>query len=177
MIRFINNSTDEEFKQNISNYIDLQKTIDGMIYTSVILGGDNIVKNIMWLTFDGQHWFSSMYDMDGTWGISWSGNVKNEYCDNIVSETSGNKLWKRIYSLYKEDIAKRYFSLRTNILSLDNIKEQFTAFNNKIPNFVREAEKQKWTTVPSQETNNLEQIFDFATIRLAYLDNLMLSYL
>lgn len=176
MINFINHSTDQEFKSKISNYVNLERTIDSMIYTSAIMAADNTAKNIIWLTYDGQHWFSSMYDMDSTWGLYWTGKEYYQPNKTIVSNTDGNYLWQRIYRLYKTEISTRYFELRSNILSLENINNQFTHFNNLIPTCVRTVEKEKWTKVPSQKTNNIVQIITFAEQRFAYLDNIMLNY-
>ena len=64
-----------------------------------------------------------------------------------------------------------------NVLSIDNIKKHFVEFDNTIHNIVRDAEKSVWVEVPSQDTNNAEQIINFAIDRLEVLDALMLNYL
>jgi len=177
MIRFINNSTDEDFKTNISKYVNIERTIDSLIYTSAILAEDNIAKNMIWLTYDGVHWFSSVYDMDGTWGLKFHGQSYNPAEMTIVSETQGNLLWIRLYRLFKTEIAKRYFELRTSVLTIGNIENQFKTFDNKISQIVRSAETSKWSGLPSVDTNNVAQIINFAEKRFEYLDELMLSYL
>lgn len=177
MISFINSATDEEFKQNIGNYVNLERTIDTIIYTQTIMAVDNLAKNILWLTYDGVHWFSSMYDMDATWGLIWHGE---SYCSddaNLFTNVNCNKLWQRIISLYKKEIAIRYFELRMNVLSMGNIVEQFNSFDNSIIEEIRNVERERWTEVPSQDTNNIQQIINYIEKRFIYLDNLMFSFL
>jgi len=180
MIRFVNNSSDEEFKANISNYINVDRTIDAIIYTSFIMAADNTAKNINWLTYDGIHWFSSMYDMDATWGLWWDGKMINrpvgsfldEYC---LDEYCGNLLWNRIYTLLKDDIVRRYFELRLTVMTYENIKYEFEAFSDNISSIIREVEIERWGNIPSVQENNIQQILDFAVKRLNYMDNRMLE--
>ena len=56
---------------------------EALAYISENLGGDLSVKtlcsalhtskNVLWATYDGKKWTPSVYDMDGTFGLHWSG--------------------------------------------------------------------------------------------------------
>ena len=168
-ITFLNNSSDDEIKTNLSNYVDIDRAIDCFIYTNVIHASDNTAKNMLWATYDGVKWIPSMYDMDGTWGLVWNGSLYSN-SDISTSVLIHNKLYETLVKLYFDDVKARYIELRGSVLSLSNIEETFTAFFDEIPSFVREAEKTKWSQVPSQETNNLEQIIKFTGLRLTMLD-------
>lgn len=168
-ITFLNNSTNEELKNGLEQYVDINRAIDCFIYTNVIHGVDNTAKNILWVTYDGTKWIPSMYDLDGTWGLFWNGFIY----DNETIATNiliNNLLYEKLVELYFDEIAQRYIELRSNILSFSNIKETFEAFFNSIPQIIRNAEKAKWTKVPNQEANNLGQIIEFTTLRLTILD-------
>ena len=188
LIEFVYNNDGEDFKNGIHEYADIEKCIDSMLYTFFICADDNTSKNILWVTLDGKVWFSSMYDMDGTWGMRWNGNI--EFDENTPpisaladgaglaperSKANLNLLWERIYVNYFDLVSERYKELRQEILTYENISAEFEAFFDAIPDVVREAEKQKWTGVPSQNVNHLDQILNFALKRLAVMDKILLS--
>ena len=156
-----------------------------MIYTFFICADDNTSKNILWATLDGKVWFSSMYDMDGTWGMRWNGNIEfNEYTHPITALVDGvglapernhdrmNLLWERIYINFFDQVCERYMELRQEILTLENITAHFTEFFDSIPDAVREAEDKKWS-VPSMNVDHLTQILTFAEKRLEVFDKIL----
>ena len=180
LIKFVMENNGEAFKNGISQYCDVEKCIDSMLYTFFICADDNISKNILWVTFDGTHWFSSVYDMDGTWGLQWNGNLSFVNGDthpisNLATSdnTRYNLLWQKLYLNFYDQIVERYWELRQGPLSMENITMRFEAFFEKIPTIVRDAEKAKWTDVPSQTTNNLEQILLFAEVRMKKMDAIL----
>ncbi len=187
LIEFVYNNDGEAFKNGIHQYADIEKCIDSMIYTFFICADDNTSKNILWVTLDGKVWFSSMYDMDGTWGMRWNGSIAfNENTSPISALVDGkglapernhsnlNLLWERIYVNYFDLVCQRYLELRQEILTLENITNHFESFFDAIPDAVRKAENQKWTGVPSQSVDHLTQILTFAEKRLEAMDKILL---
>lgn len=175
MITFINSNDGEDFKHGIGNYVNVGHTIDSMIYTWLIAAEDNTAKNILWATYDGVHWFSSMYDMDGTWGLRYNGSQWLNSGFFLSANPSNapfmrNNLWKKIYANFKDEVVARYFELRKSVLSINNIENVFSSFFAKIPDVVRKAEKEYWTSVPSQDTNNIDQIITFAKAHFKLYD-------
>ncbi len=175
LINFVLNNDGEDFKNGISAYADVDKCIDAMLYTHVICGGDNLAKNILWVTYDGTHWYSTVYDMDSTWGMYWNGSfIYTPETMNMTEMTSQNSninlLWEKIFENFYDRVVERYFELRQGALSMENIRMRFDAFFALIPDLVYEAEKARWTEVPSQEINNKAQILDFAQKHLEKLD-------
>lgn len=188
LIEFVYKNDGEDFKNGIEQYADIEKCIDSMLYTFFICADDNTSKNILWVTLDGKVWFSSMYDMDGTWGMRWNGNIEFDENTHPISalvdgvglapernKSNLNLLWEKIYINYYDRVVERYIELRQEILTIENISGQFEAFFDAIPDVVREAEKQKWTGVPTQNINHLEQILNFALKRLEAMDKILLS--
>ena len=186
LIRFVYENDGEDFKNGIHQYADIDKCIDSMIYTFFICADDNTSKNILWVTLDGKVWFSSMYDMDGTWGMRWNGNIEFDENTTPISVLAGgeglapernrdtlNLLWEKIYIYYFDRVCERYAELRGEILTMDNITDYFTTFFDAIPDVVREAEKQKWKDVPTQNLNHLNQILTFAKRRIAAMDKIL----
>ena len=180
LVKFVMNNNGEDFKNGIHDYADVDKCIDSMLFTFFICADDNISKNVLWATYDGVHWFSSMYDMDGTWGLQWNGNLTfkdaNTHLINVLANHNNsryNLLWEKLYLNFYDRIVARYLELRGSVFTMEHITERFTAFFDQIPDVVREAEKSKWTSVPSQTTNNLEQILDYAQKRIEKMDKIL----
>ncbi len=187
LISFVMNNNGEDFKNGIHEYADIDKCIDSMLYTFFICADDNISKNILWVTLDGKVWFSSMYDMDGTWGMRWNGNIEfNENTHPISAMVDGigiapernpsnyNLLWEKIYINFFDRVCERYWELRQEILTLENITAHFESFFAEIPDIIFETEKQKWTGVPSQSVDHLEQILTFAEKRIEVMDKILI---
>ena len=188
LIRFVYNNDGEDFKNGIHQYADIDKCIDSMIYTFFICADDNTSKNILWVTLDGKVWFSSMYDMDGTWGMRWNGNIEFDASIHPISAlkdgeglapernpSNYNLLWQRIYMNFFDRVCERYKELRREILTMSNITMHFDAFFNSIPDIIRETEQKKWTGVPTQNIDHLEQILLFTRDRLALFDSILIT--
>ena len=172
MIDFVNNNDGEAFREGISNYVCLDRTIDSILYTWLINANDNTAKNILWTTYDGLHWFSSMYDMDGTWGISWNGMQNTISPQNFWNKVSGpNNLWVKILENFQTEIRQRYLELRLNIFSAENLKNSFREFMGTIPSFIYESDKAKWTESPSIKWGTLEYIENYIDMAITTIDN------
>lgn len=168
-IRFLLNNDGENFKNGISDYTDVDRAIDALIYTFFIHACDNTSKNIIWASYDGVKWIPSVYDLDGTWGMVWDGSFT--YSPNDFTPGGGNLLFQRLFANYREAITARYLELREDILSEANIINTFEAFFAKIPQLVYTAEGNRWPTSPSHDINNFSQIKNYAKARIAYLDS------
>ncbi len=176
LINFVINNDGQDFIDGISQYADVDKCIDSMIYTFFICADDNVSKNVLWVTYDGTHWFSSMYDMDGTWGLKWNGQIafnENHLLINNLNIENYNLMWQKLYKNFYTRIVERYLEMRQGPLSYENIEKRFTEFDAKIPDMVFDAEQERWPSVPSHDTNNIEQILDFARKRIAKMDSIL----
>ena len=135
VINFVMSSSDSEFKANIEQYFDLTSLIDYYIFAYVSCGLDSMGKNQIYMTYDGQKWFASMYDMDSTWGLYWNGQsfVSASYRmqDDYESGTDGrakNLLYLRLENIFINEIKERYAVLRNGALSETNIINRFEEF-------------------------------------------------
>lgn len=178
VIDFVMNSTDEEFKADIDNYIDLQSLIDYYIFAYVSCGIDSMGKNQIYCTYDGVKWYASMYDMDSTWGLYWNGSsfVSAEYkCqeeyESMVDGRPGNLLYLRLANVFSKEIIERYNTLRKSVLSIKNIICKFEEFTDLISSDLYTEDGEIYTGIPSKTTNNIKQIRAYAKDRLAYVDN------
>ena len=78
VLAFVNESTDEEFKNNVSNYIDIDSVIDYLIFNVYFGNVDAYGKNQLWISYDLTNWVISAYDLDQFCGLDWQGLLVTE---------------------------------------------------------------------------------------------------
>ena len=110
VISFVMNSTDEEFKANLGNYFDIPSLLDYELFGMAACGADSFGKNQIYMTYDGNKWIASMYDLDTTWGMYWNGEtlVPADYArtkyEDYVNGRLGNLLYYRLEQLFYPEL-------------------------------------------------------------------------
>ena len=69
LINAVKNSDGSDLDTTVAQYLDLDSTIDYYIFVALIGGIDMTTKNYLMVTYDGEKWFFSAYDMDSTYGL------------------------------------------------------------------------------------------------------------
>ena len=181
VISFVMNSADEEFKAGLSNYFYVDSLIDYHLFGLISCGLDAYGKNQLYATYDGQKWIACMYDMDSSWGLYWSGSsfVASDYAresyEDYVNST-GNLLYVRLEQLFGEELQTRWAELRNGALSIENIINRFERFTDIAPaelvkeDYASTTGGGKFTGIPSQTTNNIQQLRAFALARQQWCD-------
>lgn len=182
VISFVRTSSDADFISSIDTYINLDSLIDYYIFAYVDCGLDALGKNQIYITYDGNLWYASMYDMDSTWGLYWNGSkfVSAEYRMQedyeVGVHNTSNLLFDRLESLFVSRIKIRYTELRGGVLSETYIKEKFKEWCDvssaelMAQDYASTTANGAYTGMPQKTTNNYEQISNFVTARLAYVD-------
>lgn len=179
VINFVMSSTNEEFKANLGNYFDISSLIDYHIYGLVSCGLDAYGKNQLYLTYDGQKWIASMYDMDSTWGLYFTGSILSpDYARESYEDMKqeGNLLYIRLEQLFYEELQTRWVELKKGALSIENIINRFERFTDIAPaelvkeDYATTTGGGAFTGIPSQSTNNIQQIRSFALERQVWTD-------
>ncbi len=162
LIELINCDDNERIKAELAAHLDIEAAIDNMIYTQFINAADNTAKNILWVTYDGEVWIPSMYDMDGSFGIFWNGDpigtsdTWNTYPtkdNNGIISVPGNRIYKALFACFADEIEARYAELRQDILTIENTTEYFDEFFAKIPDIAYVSDSQKWEKIPNADEN------------------------
>ena len=165
LIDFILNSSDQEFKNNFSDYFDYEATLNYYIIANVLHLRDNCTKNMMLISYDGEIWYPILYDLDTSFGVNAYGNSLYENDSDVNLEK--NKLFARFSKLYSVEIAERYFELRQDILTQENLNKELDDFIKSIPLSVFYKEEERWGEIPGY---GVSQIKDFINSRFDYLD-------
>lgn len=197
LILFCQQKDGAEFKEGISQYLDVDAAIDYLIYMYVVLMRDNTSKNMNWVTYDGVTWIPSVYDQDGTFGMVWDGKRYATGNSNLPSVKDGVinvgfalgngyfVLWDKLWNNFTEEILLRYMELRQGVLSYDNIVAEFEAFRAEIPESIYQADIEYWAKDRADWWKgdtyngvadyfakfNYEYIYTWQAERLTYLDN------
>lgn len=173
LINFIVNSSDTQFKFGISEYLDIQSAIDYYIYAYFGAFIDSLGKNLIMMTYDGKKWMCSMYDMDSTWGLFFTGSQiidNNIQCPEKYQETN-SLLWQRIEKCFAKELKERYTKLRTTILNKEHITKLFSEFMSIIGNELYAKDLEVYPSIPLGTLDHLQQITDFVTARSTYVDS------
>lgn len=182
VITFVQTSTDNDFKANLSNYFYVDSLIDYYIFSYVICHLDGLGKNQLFFTYDGQKWIAGAYDMDSTLGLYWDGNsfVSNNYrmqedYETAVNGTS-NLLYDRLKNLFSEEIKARWEVLKTTVLEKYHIIEIFEEFCSIVSKEIMDYDYNyntglgAFTGIPSIYDNNISQIREYIVNRYNYVN-------
>ena len=182
VIDFVMNSSDEEFKTNLQNYFDIPSLIDYHLYGMAMCGSDSYGKNQIYMTYDGNKWIASMYDLDTTWGMYWNGEtlVAADYArtkfEDYVNGRLGNLLYARMEQNFHEELQARWLELKAGPLSLTNIINRFERFTDNTPielikeDYASTTAGGAYAGIPSVAKNNIQQIRNFAAARQIWTD-------
>lgn len=177
VIDFVRFSSNEEFRNNLGNYFDIESIIDYYCFNYMICGLDSLGKNQIYITYDGQKWFATAYDMDSTWGSYWDGSreVSTAYRMQKDYETgvngTSNLLYDRLEQLFPQEIYNRYQVLRQGPMSLSSVMETFEGFLNVCSQELIDADFETYGGIPGRDYNNFKQIRQYAVARYNYTDD------
>ena len=183
-ISFVMNSTDEEFKTNLSNYFDVASLIDYLLFGIISTGLDAFGKNQIYFTYDALKWIASMYDMDSTWGLWWNGSSfvatdypRESFEDFNGSGREGNLLYIRLQKLFVNEIKARYAELKQTIFTYPYLVNKFEEFVQICPldivkeDYASTTANGAYKGIPSTTTNNIQQLRSYIDARLIYVDS------
>ena len=170
---FVINSSDEEFKANLDDHLDLDAALNYYVFTDFAYLSDNRGKNILLVTYDGVKWYMSLYDLDTSWGTTYNGYGLLPYEEKLVDMNRSN-LFTRLENCFPKELAERYFALRQDIFTKEHIMAEFEAFRKEIPSisFIKEAIRwgsgivRKPTDLPGYDYSQIESYLDIAAEKL-----------
>ena len=168
LANFIMNSDNETFEKDFHEYLDLNATLNYFILMEFAALNDNTSKNLIFVTYDGNVWYPTLYDLDSSWGTNPWGTGKLDYYSS--SDFMPSTFWQRFSETFSGEIANRYFELRKNILTKEHIMDLFYNFEKMIPEETFKKEENKWTMIPGY---SYVQISDFLDARIKLIDRKM----
>lgn len=184
VLSFVKNSSDADFRANIGNYLDLQSVIDYYIFSYVTTNLDGFGKNQIFYTYNGgAKWYASAYDLDSTFGLLYDGSrfvsenfkCQDDYESGVNRGRTGNVLYQKLARVFENEIEARYIELRQSVLCFPIIVGEFENFIQRIKTEDYKQDIVIYPTIPSANTNNIEQIRNYVKNRLQYCDNMLIT--
>ena len=182
-LTFINTASDTDFKAQISNYIDLNAAFNCMLFGSLSEMEDSLGKSILLLTWnDGTSFYPILYDLDSTWDMKFNGQSNRGNKDwsldpsatgKYITGVGVNKLYERVYNLFKPELKAHYQALRNTVWRNDQIANAYKAFIKAIPEEAYEREQARWPEIPSKSFTDFAQIQQSIIERGNAMDRLM----
>jgi len=170
---FVVNSDNETFRKDFSKYLDLDSALNYYVFADLAYLQDNLGKNMLIATYDGQLWYLSLYDLDSSWGVDTNGYRLMPYAQELL-DMSRNNLFARMEENFPKELAQRYFELRQSVLSTENILDAFYSFEEEIPQLTFVKEYVRWGSgilrrhedLPGYDYDQLEAYLESVTERL-----------
>ena len=178
-ISFVINSSDEEFKNNLKNYADVDSLIDYLIAIYALGLNEHYYHDVLFATYDNGPFIASLFDMESAFGLS---EEEKSFASaslglptvNGAEYSSGTDslLWNRLISLFSEEITKRYMVLRDSVLSIENVNAIIVARCASIPESLNSADLLLYPDQPLKDTDHKEQMQSYFSERISLLDNI-----
>ena len=161
---FVKDSSDEDFREHFGEYLNLDAALNYYVFTELAYLRDNLDKNMLIATYDGNIWYLSLYDLDSSWGTHVYGLSLFPYEEKEMT-LSENNLFARMEKNFSQEIAQRYMELRKGILSDESILSEFYDFEDRIPDLTYLKDTIRWGTgvirrreeLPGFEIEQIEQ--------------------
>lgn len=187
-IKFVAGSSDADFIANAENYFDVQSVIDYDIFARIFCIVDNLCRNQIFFTYDGTKWYEGVWDLDAVLGLppttrgfyAYNTEFQNGYIAYADYQVT-NMLYQRVETLFMARFKARYNELRANILSIEGILDVYEKLTNVIrqydgllaEDYASTTGEGKFTGIPYQKENNIQQIRTFISKRLVYMDDVI----
>lgn len=128
VIDFVDKSSDEDFIAHFEEYFNKQYTFRYFLLVMALGMVDNLGKNMMLDTWDGQIFYPRFYDMDTICSFNNSGVITFDTDIEMAQgywNTSNSRLWTRIRDLFHPELVAIYKDMRQYGLSYDTLMHYF----------------------------------------------------
>lgn len=188
MITFLDLSSDDVFRKEIADRVDLPVFIDYVLFVNLINAFDNVGKNMYWSVYDKtsekyDRLVPTPWDLDATFGQFYDNKspVDSSVLRPTMSVGSVTRIEDRLLEVlgseYVEKLEGRYAELRKTWFSRESLSQRFeTAFEEIKTGGAAKRETEKWSGDTDLGRNELDfgaqlqYIKNWTAARLAYLD-------
>jgi len=192
-IRFVANSDDDAFANEVGDYFDVPVLADYYLFMETLFAIDNSYKNIIWSCYDGvmdKKLTLSVWDLEATVGQHWNNSAslyrspeiqpENELEDCRFTAVSMNKLFMRLQGMdsFRKRYLSRYWQLRSTVLDPDSLIARYRKVFDALEfSGALERERERWTGSPDLSNRPIdfyeefEYLSDWIRRRIDYLDH------
>jgi hypothetical protein len=169
LLRFTITSSAADFEANVSKRFKIDNLIDYFIFLNLVYAPDNVGNNQFVARYkEGEPYFLIPWDLDGTFGYTTTADRSDE-----TRAILSHGLYDRLLALdpagFKSKLRKRWFALRQNEFSVQNLKNDLsTNFNQLTAEGAYARETMKWPG--TVKTGDFPTINSWLQNRISFLD-------
>lgn len=162
LYNFVLTSTNDEFKEHIHEYINLDATLNYYLMADMAFLGDNLGNNMLLFTYDGEVWYPGLYDLGASWGTCPDGKTLYDYETEGAIMLDTNILFMRMEDCFGQELVDRYHELRNEIFTKEYILSELYAFKDQIPEDVFSGEALRWgEEISGYDYDQIEEYLDY----------------
>ena len=179
LISFVMNSSDEDFRAHLADYLDVDAATDYLIFLYALGLQNGGVKDLVMLNYGGT-WIPSAFDMDEAFGLEPLGFAATDEPETAFlpsmeaenhSSGTGSLLWDRFLKNFEPEIATRYRILRAGVLSDESLLSLVEGFTGGIPEALYMRDAERYPGRPAAD-EMIQQILTYIPRRMATLDDI-----
>ena len=174
---FVQNATDRQFKESLSDYTDISRLTDYFLTAEVLCAAHRLDSGIVWFTEDGKTFLPSFSDLTNSFAITEKGlscwyayNLPDTDANGVITYGGKNLLWERFLKEFRVEIKQRYASLRGTLFQAETLADIFEAEKGKSEPGLLGTEYELYPDTPVAV--NTQTMADFLAHRLDALDEL-----
>ncbi|MEM9259253.1 MAG: CotH kinase family protein, partial [Bacteroidota bacterium] len=171
-MRVVVKSTDEEFNTVLTEYLHLGNLVDYFLFVQYTSAQDNGRKNIYYGKYKtDEPYFMTAWDLDGTFGNKWNGELADWEEDAIISNGFYNRMLALNTAGFNDLVCNRYGELVQKGIfdpasTRAKIQDQYDYLKH---NGVYEREEERWPGSVKADQGHLDYTLDYLTRRANFL--------
>lgn len=179
LIDFVMTSSDGEFREGLSERLDVDAAIDYLILIYTLGLSHSGAKDLVMLHY-GDEWIPSAFDMDEAFGLD---GVELRYLppeeflpvrtDGAWDSATGSLLWDRLLTAFEPELRARYTALRADVLSEERLLGLVEEFTGSVPEAFYDMDGCLYENRPLDDPDMRVQMMDYIPKRLAALDAIL----
>ena len=161
-------------KADIEAHFDVNTMIAYLAFAQIACAVDSMTNNWTLITWDGNIWYHTWYDLDICFGLGgWQDGTNISSTKDVFTSVQGawNSFFQQVKTLYASELEATYADMRDHGADTDTIVSAFVDFQNRWGQTNIIADRAKWSS-DKPNRNDITNLRTWLTERFTYLDNL-----
>lgn len=155
----------------VEQHFDVPSLLGYIVFAQIGWCSDSLVNNWTLITWDGEKWYHTFYDLDICFGLPHGERQASTDGDILTGAQNLNAFMSKVNTLYTNEIKELYANWRKHGFEADAIAKRFTDFQNVWGWQNIHDDKTLWSEQQeTTATSDADKIKSWLTARLAYLD-------
>lgn len=171
VIPLLNNSS--LTKEDVEEHFDVNTLLYYLVFAQISCSVDSMTNNWTLVTWDGDIWYHTWYDLDICFGIGGLDGASISATKDVFSSIQGNynTFFQQVKTLYADEMESVYADMRNHGANTEYIVNKFYDFQGKWGQSNIIADRIKWED-DKTATKDIDIIEGWLTSRFVYLDSM-----